>query len=344
MLKKSLSVVFIFLFVFPGCSGKKTDQNAAAGKSANSLPVVKNLLLVGINGYRAGLYEYNFNKKKLSLFWSDKNESVVDLSYSLDMQKAYILTARDYGKTGALPFIKDAKLYLFDSDSNKIDLIEKIGSGVQVFMRWGTDNTFKVMLNSIDLIVATYINQRTQIFNTFGKKLFDEEKTYDITKEGYPKPSDNVNNFISPDKKYSLYEVPDSNMNSVYVLFRKMRKKTLLLKTARQLNRAEWSGRENYLVFSTLNISRGNKTLYSKDPETSSLYIYSMKSRRILKEWGGSGLKNFYVTDKFLIFDDGFAEKSSVNIFNLTNFKPYDTIKIKKGCGLQNIPRIPDYN
>ncbi len=344
MLEKCLIAIFSVTLFLSGCSEKKTNYNTAANNPAGKLPIVKNLLVTGIYGYRAGLYEYNFKNKKLSLFWSKENESVVNLSYSKDMKTAFFLTAGDYGKTGAFPFIKDARLYLFNADSNKISMIEKIGSGIQVFMVWGTDNTFKVMLNSLDLTVATYVNQHTQIFNTFGKKLFDEIKTYDITREGYPKPAEVQSGFKSPEGKYYLTVTADSSLYSVYLVFRSIQKKTLLVTTDQKLNQAVWVRGNNYLVFSTLNISAGNKTIYGNSPVTSSLYIYSLKSRRILKQWNGGGLKNFYVLNNFLLFDDGFAENSSINIFNLNTFKSYDSINIKKGCGLKNIPRIPDYN
>ena len=343
MFLRNIIAFSYIVLLLSGCTGKKTGPGTAADNYARKIPEVKNLLIVGVFGFRAGLYEYNFENKKVSLFWSKDDESVVDLSYSRNMKKAFVLTAFDYGKTGALPFIKNAKIYLFDADSNQMEPIERIGDGVQVFMMWGTDNTFKVIMNSIDLTVATYINQHIQIFNTFGKKLFDEIKTYDITKEGYPNPSERATDFTSYDKNYLLSAVPDSGSKVIYLLNRRTNKKSFILRSNQKLNQALWTANDSLLIFSTINISPENKTLYERNPETSSLYIYSMKGERILKSWNGGGLKNFYAVNNSLVFDDGFADRSSIYFFSFKTFLPYDTLRIKKGCGLRNIPRIPDY-
>jgi hypothetical protein len=44
-----------------------------------------------------------------------------------------------------------------------------------------------------------------------------------------------------------------------------------------------------------------------------------------------------------LFFDDGFKEKSRIYIYNLQTNTISDSVIISGGCGLKNIPLIPNY-
>ncbi len=342
MFRKVFTAAFILFIFLTGCSGKKTDNNAVKSEPAEILPRLKRLAVVGMANEKAGLYEYTFRDKKISPFWLNPDEGVVELSYSKDMKTAFILTAKDYGRSGTFPYIDDAKIYMLSGDSNKVSFIESVGNGIQVFMLWNTDNTFKIILNSFDQTIPNYVNQHTQIFNTFGKILFDEVKTYDITKNGYPKPADVRNNFKSPDGVYSLAISAPAD-SSIYLLSRSSKKKILLVKTGKKLNQAEWSPDGKFLIFSLINILPENKTQYEKLPDTPSLFVYSIKEKKILTSFSGSGFNDFYVVNNFLIYDNYFEANSSIKIINYKTLKSYDRIVIKGGCGLRNIPQIPDY-
>ena len=45
----------------------------------------------------------------------------------------------------------------------------------------------------------------------------------------------------------------------------------------------------------------------------------------------------------YLIFDDGFNVRSQLIIFNFRSGQIIDSVNISGGCGLKNIPMIPDY-
>jgi hypothetical protein len=96
------------------------------------------------------------------------------------------------------------------SEDSIVTFIKEIGNGMQVFTSWETGNAFRVILNSVNKTVASYIEQHTQIFSEFGKQLVDETKTYNLIADGYPKPLERSINSESPDGKFSIFSGRDS--------------------------------------------------------------------------------------------------------------------------------------
>ncbi len=341
-------VVILFPLILSGCYKGKQGKNLNKNKmdlSADPLnaPSLQNFLFVGTIDNKAGLYKYNIKEKKYTKFWSNGSQNVVELSYSKDMKTAFFLTARHYGKRGVFPYITDVKLYLSSSDSSNVSLLKKIGSGMQVFTKWGMDNTYKVILNSFDKTIANYVHQHVQIFNMFGKELLDKTNTYNIVKDGYPKPPGIIINKVSPDKKYFLSSAGKDTI-SIFINNPGNGNNVFIVKGTQKLNQLRWVGEDKSVVFTTINITPNNNTLYKKKPETSKLFIYSIQSKKVIKQWNGGGVKNFFIYGKTLVFDNGFDNNSSIYIYNLNKNKMIDSVKIKGGCGLKNIPQIPDYS
>ena len=336
-------ILFPILFFVFGCSKKKLKEpEQKTVSSGNFRKALGDFYFVGMIGDNPGIYKFHSRDKSVSSFWSKDKEKVIELSYSADRKHAFFLTAADYGKNGIFPFVKDVRLYLLNIDSSKIIPVYKIGNGIQIFTAWETDNTFKIVLNEFDKTIANYIDQKILIFSQFGKKLVDNTKTYDITKQGYPKPPSAVRKFISADGK-KLLAKKDSSEFWIFLSSGTPKTQKLITRTDQNLNDALWSSDGKILIFSTLDISQENKSLYSTQPSTSKLYVYSLLKRRIIKAWNGAGIKNFFIKGGFLIFDDGFDGSSSIHIFNYRINEPVFTIKIKGGCGLRNIPSVPKY-
>ncbi len=334
----------LILLLLSGCGEKirKTAEPVKTGKNTVTIKKEKfsRFIFVGMADQKAGLYEYNVPGKKHKEFWSNYNEQVVELSYSPDMRSAFFLTAGHLGKKSVLPYITRVRLYLIDLDSLKVKFIKNFGDGVQVFTQWENNNNFKVIVNSIDTIVATYINQQTFIYNTFGKEQLNEVQTYDLTTTGYPKPYRNKTNYTSPDGRFKLIN-KNADSTKVYLADRRKNKTDFIITNDQQLNQFFWSDDGKYLIFSTIDISADNKTLNTKEPLTSGLYVYNIQQKKIVKEWEGDGIKNFFIKNDLLIFDNGFDENSSISIFNYMTLKIIDVIKVRGGCGLRNIPELP---
>ena len=348
MTRIKICIFSLTLLLLAGCVNQNENNTKELNTSENSAlknyqTKTENFYFVGNVNDRPGIYKYNINKNSYSKFWSNENESVVELSHSPKGNRIFFLTAKEFGKAGVFPFIHNVKLYLLDQDSSKVDYIKSIGSGLQVFTAWEADNTFRVILNSFDKTVANYINQHTLIYSEFGRKLVDEMKAFDITKEGYPQPPAAKGKTRSPYGEY-LVAASDSQQTSIYLKSSSNHKKSFIDSSSQKLNQIDWTPDNKYVIISTLNISPRNNTLYDKKPETSKIIIYSINGNKIIKKWDGGGLKNFILLKNLLIFDDGFKKKSSINLFNLNTLQMIDSIHIQGGCGIRNIPTIPDYS
>ncbi len=343
MLKYAPYLLGLLLLIGSGCS----DKGSKSEKPDDTLNVViqkpSDFYFVGMIDYYPGLYKYNFKTKEAEKFWSVKGEKIVDLSFSDNRKTAFFITAKMFGKRGVFPFITRVKLYRLGVDSSKVNFIRTIGSGMQVFTEWEADNSFKIILNSFDKIVANYVDQHTFIYSQFGRELVNESKTYDITKEGYPRPPAPKTVFQSNDGD-KVEAAADSGMYSVFLIDSKSGNKTVLTKSPQNLKEAEWGVGGECIIFSTLDISPRNETIYNKEPNTSRIFLYSLATKKIIKKWGGGGVKNFFIDGDYVIFDDGFGPSSVLKIFNYKTMELFDTIKIEGGCGVSNIPKIPDFS
>ena len=348
MFKFNAGFLFLAFLLLAGCANQKGNKPAGTEKvktisRQNAAVNYNDFYFVGVVKQDTGILKYDFKSNRVKDVWSKRNEKVVELSYSPNRNAVFFLTAGDFGKKGVFPFIDNLKLYFINIDSGKVKFVKKLGSGLQVFTAWESDNTFKVILNSFDNTVANYVNRQTFIFSEFGRVLINESKTFDITKEGYPRPPEIKSNMQSPSGKYSI--VPFDSLNTSIYLKNISGMKTYLITTGNQkLNQVEWTADGKYVIISTLNITPRNKTLYDKKPNTSCILVYSLNQKKILTGWSGGGIKNFFITNDLLIFDDNFGNNSVIKIFSLKTFKLTNTIRIPGGCGLRNIPAIPDYS
>ncbi len=346
MAKLKYFFVFLLAALLLSCGKNNTADEETSGKKSIVPEVeesVEQFVFVGSIQGRPGLYKYTVENKTIKPFWSGRNEKVVELSYSDDMQSAFFLTARGYGKKGAFPFINKVKLYHINPDSMKAKEVENLGSGLQLFSRWENNDNFKVVINSIDKTVASYVDQRTKVYDKSGKLLVDENKIFDIGKQGYPEPIHPKLNTLSPTGRFQLISNGDKNP-SIYLRDLDNNKDVFIVKSSFGLRQIEWTIDDSLLVFSIADITPNNNTLYNKMPQTSKLILYDVVNHKIIKEWEGGGVKNFYLTKKLLIFDDGFSNNSSIKIYDYKKQKLLDTIEINGGCGLRNIPQLPDYS
>ena len=316
-------MIFIFsILLFFSCNEKNNALKGTENKGANNL---KDFLFVGMINENPGLYKYNFDNSEYNSFWSDNKEKVVDLSYSEGKKNVFFITARNFVRSGAFPFIKNVRLYLINPETKKADFLEELGSGLQVFAQWEDENTFRIIINSFDNTIANYVNHRIMLFNIYGKKLEDKTAIFDLTKQGYPQLQDRKINFTSPGKKYLI----ENRDTEVYLIWNETEE--LIIKSSQQVRQIEWF--DNFLFLSSIGII----------PGTSKLIIYSLEKKKILKLWEGTGVKNFFLTNDLIVFDKGFGDDSHITIYDYINQKMIDEIIIDGGCGLRNITRIPEY-
>ncbi len=328
-------ILFLLPVLFVSC-GK--NKNVISEK-----PVIRqftSFIFVGNITGKPELYGYNAADNSISEFWSSSGEEVVELSYANDLSSAFFLTASKIGNEGIFPFIKDAKLYVIPDISFKPEFVQDIGSGLQVFSRWESDIVFRIVINRWDKKISSLINQTTLIFNTYGRILQEENKVYDITKDGYPRLPRTRPPASSPSGTYQLsfnVEKPDS----IFLIKTINKSRVFITVPDKPVNVIRWSDDRRYILISTLDVSPVNRTIFTGTPNTSSLYIYSIENEKIIKKFTGGGFKNFFTINDFLIFDDGFGRNSLIYIYNFKELKVKYKIRFKDGCGLLDIPEIP---
>ncbi len=330
---------FLIIISFLLVSCEKRDRESPADSVKRDF---HSFIFTGMAGRKPSLYKYNINKNSFSLFWKGDSEEIVDLSYSPGHTSAFFLTASRQGKEGIFPFVKNARLYVIPDSASKPEFVEDIGSGIQIFSRWESETVFRIILNSWDKKVSTYIDQMTIILNIFGRILQQENQIYDITADGYPTLPRTRPDSLSPSGRFRI-SYKEDNPDSVFLIRRNTDKSDLMTTITKPVNEITWSDDRSMVFFTTLDVTPANTSIFSGKPNTSSLYVYSVDERKLVRKWTGGGFKNFFTIGDFLIFDDGFGRNSSIYIYNFGEDKVIKQIKIKGGCGLRGIPEIPHF-
>lgn len=287
------------------------------------------------------LFKYNLTDHSKEKIWYKANEKVVDFCYSGDMKNALFITSSGYGRKSIFPYVNNVKLYKLDLSSLKAEKIKDIGSGIQLFTSGEMGAVLRIVLNSFDRNKTTYIVQNTSTFSYTGGLIKSERKIFDLVKENYPGPMELIFDNTSPDRKKQFTIAEEGKEVTLLLKNAGMSKK--IITQSQKISQVNWSMDSRYLIFSTVDISPLNRTLTGRSPETSSLYIYSVNEGKIKNKWDGSGYKNFILRGDLLFFDSGFENSSQIIVYNYKENNSIDTITLKGGCGIRNIPYIPDF-
>lgn len=287
------------------------------------------------------LYSYNLLTSRTKPFWSPGRKKVVDLSYSEDKTFAFAIALSDYGSIGGAPFFKNAVVYKIDMFDFKVEAVDSLESGLQIYTDWENDHLYKATANYVDKKYSAYIVMNSKIYNKFGKILLDEKKSFDLIKDGYPAPVKPALKNISPDEAYSISV--KFNKDSARALFLKDvkgEKEIELFGGYPKLKRIEWTIDGRHLIFSAAKEAAAEKlNTKKKDAEPLDvLVIYSLAENKIIAEARGENYNNFYVRDDLLFYDEGYGASSKIIIYDLSAEKPYNVIQIPGGCGVRNIP------
>jgi len=333
---KIISVFFLILLCAACNDSVKNEKQNGTNGDGDTLSTNKTNTFLFLTEWfdKVGVYKYDLSRKKYLPVWWHPRENVVMLVYKPVRHPAYFLTSDKIGTRGNFPSFSGLKLFNISQDLSEIKQIDDIGDGIQFTARWNDDDNLELIYTSNDLSIASYVNQYTRVYDHYGKLYDSAIKTFDIQKSGFPELVPPRNSTISPTGKFGISLKSDS----------------LFLKTAsndslefitvlkHNLNKIKWSDDEEYLFISTLDLN--NETVKTKNPETSELFIYSLTADSLIGVFGGAGVKNFFTLGDLLIFDDGFANNSVINIFDIKEKKIIDVIKPRDGCGLVYIPQL----
>ena len=335
-----LKILFtlLLLLIIASCkdAGKTEDQSDTTGITDTLTSSDKKTFLFLTEWFdKVGVYKYDLVKKKYSTVWWHPRENVVMLVYKPGELPSYFLTAEKVGMKGSLPSYSRLKLFLISHDLSETKQIDDIGSGLQFTARWNDDENLEVSYTSVDKTIASYVNQYTKIYDHYGKLVDSNIKTYDIEKSGFPQLMPPKNSTISPSGKYGVSVKSDS----VYLKTAGSEALEFIAIMKYNLNKLKWSDDEKYLFISTLNLD--NEIIKTKNPDPPEVFIYSLEADSLIVSFGGTGIKNFLTLNDLLIFDDGFDNNSTINIYDLKQKKVIDVINPRGGCGLVILPILP---
>ncbi len=336
MLRSTIKIFVLFIAVFTlSCKNENIDTHSELLEKeiATSKPVeFKEFYFVGSYPSKPSIYRYDVAANKTKVFWYDEEERVIDFLLNEERNSAYFITKRKQRLKSSQPAIERGKLYHIDIESQKVAQITQLEDGIQIIPFWMDDNRFALVVNSIDKTIASYINKNTQIYNRFGKLLSDQNEIFDLTKHGYPITRLPSLKFTSPNGLFSIRE----NNDSIQVI---LSTRNTILQTGltnQRIRNIGWAENNKHVILLTSEIeSSDNK---ANDKKTTTLVIYDLQAKKIIKSFTQPGLKRFVLIGDFLIFESGFGKDSTLEIFSLKSLEEYKKIKIAGGCGIRNIP------
>lgn len=276
-----------------------------------------------------GIYYYNAASKKIKPYWWNTYDQVVDLQYSSDKQNIFFLTSRGSGIRGSLPFFEKLKLHRINPETKKVEFIKEIGNGLQVQSYWEKENIFIIIYTASDPLIAAYVNRVTQVYNQFGKMLEEKIEIFDLTTQGYPALPSPPLNYQSPSNYYSLFLDNDS----LYIYQNDNKTKYFVQNHVSRIKNVEWLEKKDIVLLNSYVNPDSNKM-----NNVTSLSIFNLAYGKTVKRWQDKGLKRFMVIGNKLIFDNNFGTDSYLLLYDLEKSELFDSIKVRGGTGLRNIP------
>ena len=333
MFKRSAILLFFpcCLIIFISCE-KESSYNESLKDYQSTIETTpsKNIeyfFFVGRVGSETGLYKYNLIDNKYEPFWSAPKETVVQLSYSDNLEHAFFVTAKRLGTRRGVSFIRGIKLYRLDLGNSSVELSREIGNAAQLFAYW-FDNNYKIQFTKFDMKITSHINKTNQIYSSFGKLLKEDMEIHDFIKDGYPQFEIKQTSLISPSGNFGITQSADS----VFLSIAGAVDKVFIDSTAGKINKTKWSSDERYTFFTANPIGENE---LKRIPNT--IYVYDVVNQRILKRWDGEDKINFFIVNDLLIYDTGYNYQSAIGVYNYKKNEDVSRIQIRGGCGIVNI-------
>jgi hypothetical protein len=322
----------------PDSNGTSSDLNKeTTGETSGSFKL-QSFPFVGRWYGKTGIFKYDLTQRKYKTIWWNTREDVIMLIYKPEDRPSFFLTSTKYGMKGNFPFINKIRLYRINNETYRAEKISDIGSGVQMTAYWNDEGNLEVIYTAVDETRASYVNEYRQVYNPLGKLIDDEIQTFDIEKDGFPELLPKRGKTLSHTGKYGISAVNDSVFLKSTESEESGRKKKFITMISHSLNKVEWSADEEYLFFSTIDLK--NESEKTKKPETSELFVYTIKDDSLVTYWAGAGVKNFFTSGDLLIFDDDFGKNSEIYIYNYRTMNLINEIKMSNGCGLVYVPEM----
>ena len=333
-MRRILFLIFLAV-VFLSCN--KSNQNDIDEEILNNeiasakLTEFKGFYFVGSYKNKPAIYRYDYKSDKYKVFWHSVDERVIDLLVSPDNKSAYFITKRQQRLKSSQPAIEKGKLYRIDFDVNKIESITQLEEGIQVIPFWTDNDRFILVINSIDKIIASYVNKNTQVYNRFGKLLSDNTEIFDLTKDGYPITKFPALDYKSPNELFTLVERNDS----IFIKQQKSNKEIQTDFSSKKILQLNWAENKKQLVL----LIESNEIVNQKTKNANEalVFVYDLQKKKTVKMFNATSYNRFVLIGDFLIFGSGFGKDSHIEIFKLESLTNFKIIKINGGCSLRGV-------
>lgn len=333
-MKKMLFIILLAV-LFLSCNKNNEsdiDEENLKNEIANArLTEFSFFYFVGSYDGKPAIYRYDYKIDKYKVFWHSVDERVIDLLVSPNNKSAYFITKRQQRLKSSQPAIEKGRLYRIDFDVSKVESITQLEEGIQIIPFWADNDRFTLVINSIDKIIASYINKNTQVYNRFGKLLSDNTEIFDLTKDGYPVTKFPTLNYKSPNELFTVVEKNDS----IFIRQQNSNKEIQTGFSSSNIIQLNWAENKKQLVM----LIESNDTLKQKTKNINEavVIVYDLQKKKTVKMFDATSYNRFVLIGDFLIFGRGFGKDSHIEIFKLESLTNFKTIKINGGCGLHSI-------
>ena len=329
-------IIFFLNAIILNSFGEKTDEEKAEEHLSNAINKAQiaeftGFYFVGNQSGIPSLYWYDYYKDKVKIFWRDPDERVIDLLISPNNKSGFFITKRKQRLKSSQPAIEKGRLYRIDFEQKRTELITQLTDGIQIIPFWLDNDRFTLVINSVDLTIASYINKNTQVYNRFGKLLSDNTEVFDITKDGYPVTKISRLQLTSPNEMFTVIEKNDS----VQIKQTKSRKEIKTRFKNKTIMQIKWAEDNKHVLL--LMKTKVPKENINQDDVSVLLALFDLQKKKTVKMYSGIGVQNFRIIGNYLLFDNGVGKKSEIEIVKIDDVGKIQKIKVHGGCSLRRI-------
>lgn len=290
-----------------------------------------NILFVAKYAGRPSVFNFNLLTKRAEPLWSRWGRKVLAINHSKDRNNVFITTAFSYKKESAFPIIKGARLYKYSAEKKQVDEIAELGDALQIYTYWENEDTFKVNCTYPDSMKPEILIQQIYSFDKDGMAGSALRRTFDLVKDGFPKPPNLKPVMISPKGRFQMRNVKENGNGYIYLRDLTNNAEVLIASYNGDLKNSYWTDDEKFLlIIITLKM---NDNSQSKNE----LLIVNTEEMRVKRNFYGPFYQNLLVHGNFLFFDEQNNDVPQIVVYDMYADSIYHKIYVNGGCGINYI-------
>lgn len=322
-MKIFLKYILITLsFLFVSCDKQNEEDSLLKENYYSKIQNFKGFYFISENQGRFDLMYYDFLEDSVLKIFSDNSQKVIEVEHNFHSNSTFFITVNRLNKKTAIPEYEGIRLYRYDHNHKKVDLLNKFSASIQIYSFWIDINRYKVIRIYFDDIVASYVNKHTLIYNPFGKLLSEENEVFDLVKGGYPVKENLPLKFFSFGKNQQI----KFDADSVFIVKKELNRSKKLLVNKKVLDLI-WTDDEKHLIVFYQN--RENKR--------KNILLFDLTNNKIVRTFDKKGIKNFLSIGNYLIFDYRENNSQTIDVFNIKRLLSVKKISFGKNSYLKNV-------